>query len=79
MSVALNEQLGRQWKKPSFITSDALRWTLFIGTAIYLIAAFASLEVSWSRFMRGWGAVGDLSLRLRTRILAHGHQIFKRV
>ena len=48
----------RTWKRPPSITSPVLRWTLIIGAVIYLIAAFATIEVNWSRVYegleRGW-------------------------
>lgn len=58
MSAALQDRLGKPWKKPPFITSPALRWVLLIGAVLYLIAAIASIEVNWSRVYegleRGW-------------------------
>ncbi len=57
-SVALEDRVGKRWRKPHFITNPMLRWTLLIGGALYLIAAFASLEINWPRVYegleRGW-------------------------
>ncbi len=62
MSVATQSQLGSYlgtaWKKPSLIASAPLRWTLIIGSIIYLVLAFGSLEINWARVYtgleRGW-------------------------
>lgn len=62
MSVAthaqLEDYLGKAWKKPAFITSPAMRWTLIIGSVVYLVLAFGSIEVNWNRVYvgleRGW-------------------------
>lgn len=43
----------RTWTRPPSITNPALRWTLIIGAIIYLIAAFATIEVNWGRVYEG--------------------------
>jgi phosphonate transport system permease protein len=53
MTAALEARIGQPWKKPAFITSPVLRWTLIIGGLIYLIAAIYSIDVNWSRVVRG--------------------------
>jgi len=53
MSTELEQVLGRRWKKPPLIKRDWLRWLLGIGTVIYLVAAFATIEVNWSRVYEG--------------------------
>ncbi len=53
MSVALDARLGQPWKKPPFVKSPALRWTLIIGSILYLILALNSIEVNWARVYRG--------------------------
>lgn len=53
MSTALDARLGQPWKKPPFISSPALRWALLIGSVIYLILAFGSIDVNWTRVYRG--------------------------
>ena len=53
MSVALDDRLGKPWKKPPFIASPGLRWALLIGSVIYLILAVYSIDVNWSRVYRG--------------------------
>ncbi len=58
IGVKLSSRLGKPWRKPPFINSAPLRWTLLIGTVVYLILAFSSFEVNWSRVYagleRGW-------------------------
>lgn len=53
MSAALESRLGQPWKKPPFISSTVLRWTLIIGAIVYLILAIGSIEVNWARVYRG--------------------------
>ena len=53
MTTALDSRLGKPWKKPPCIASPALRWALFIGAVLYLIAAMYSIEVNWARVYRG--------------------------
>lgn len=47
-----------RWQRPPFIRSPLLRWTLILGTLLYLTLALASLDINWSRvsegLMRGW-------------------------
>lgn len=58
MGITLSSRLGKPWRKPPFITSALLRWTFLIGTVVYLVLAFGSLEVNWQRVYlgleRGW-------------------------
>lgn len=41
------------WKKPPFIESNLLRWSLGVGAAIYLALALGTLEVNWGRVAEG--------------------------
>lgn len=43
----------RIWKRPPIITNPTLRWTLIIGAIIYLIAAYATIDVNWGRVYEG--------------------------
>ena len=45
--------LSRTWKKPPFIKSAYLRWTLGLAVAIYLALAFGTMEVNWTRVAEG--------------------------
>jgi phosphonate transport system permease protein len=45
--------IGKPWKKPSFIQRPWLRWLLILGFVAYLIAAFSTIEVNWSRVYAG--------------------------
>ncbi len=53
MSSNLELKLGQAWSKPPFIKSPVLRWTLVICVLLYLVAAFSSIEVNWSRVYDG--------------------------
>ena len=53
MSVELEAVLGRKWKRPPFVTNPTLRWGLIIAFIGYLIAAYMTIEVSWSRVYEG--------------------------
>jgi len=41
------------WRRPRLIASARLRWFLWLAAAIYLAAAFGSLEINWSRIAEG--------------------------
>ncbi len=41
------------WKRPPYIKSSRLRWTLFLGAGIYLAAAVGTMEVNWQRVAEG--------------------------
>ncbi len=43
----------RHWTRPPSIANPVLRWTLIIGAVIYLIAAFATIDVNWTRVYEG--------------------------
>ncbi len=51
----------RQWKKPAFIANRFTRFSLYAGIALYLVLAFASLDINWARISqgleRGWAFV----------------------
>ena len=45
--------VNRVWKRPPFIKSPMLRWSLAIGAAVYLSAALGTMDVNWSRVAAG--------------------------
>ena len=45
--------IGKPWRKKSFIQRPWLRWLLLLGFAAYLIAAYLTIEVNWSRVYEG--------------------------
>ncbi|MEM6945066.1 MAG: phosphonate ABC transporter, permease protein PhnE [Pseudomonadota bacterium] len=53
MSVTLEARLGQPWRKPPLIQRAWLRWLLLVGSAVYLVAAIASIEVDWGRVWDG--------------------------
>ena len=46
-------KIGKPWKKPPFVQSNLLRWVLITGFVIYLIAAYMTIDVNWSRVYEG--------------------------
>ncbi|MEO1138350.1 MAG: phosphonate ABC transporter, permease protein PhnE [Pseudomonadota bacterium] len=50
---ALEDMLGKRWRRPPLVQRSWLRWALLIGFAAYLVAAIASVEVDWSRVYEG--------------------------
>ena len=46
-------RVGKPWKKPPFVQRAWLRWVLLIGAVAYLIAAFMTIDVNWSRVYEG--------------------------
>lgn len=51
--TTLDARVGQPWRKPPFIQRPWLRWTLLIGFVVYLIAAYFTIEVNWSRVYVG--------------------------
>ena len=45
--------LGTKWKKPPLVKKPWLRWVLGLGFIAYLIAAYLTIEVNWSRVYEG--------------------------
>ena len=42
-----------RWARPPLIRNPWLRWGLYLGTLVYLIAAFSTLDVNWQRVLDG--------------------------
>lgn len=53
MSHELDAVIGRPWRKPPLIKRAWLRWTLLVAALAYLVVAFATIEVNWSRVYEG--------------------------
>ncbi len=57
----LDDLIGRRWRKRPLVQRAWLRWTLWAGLAVYLVAAFLTIEVNWSRVYegldRGWAFI----------------------
>jgi phosphonate transport system permease protein len=45
--------IGRPWKRPPFVKRPWLRYTLLGGFLAYLIAAYLTIDVNWSRVYEG--------------------------
>ena len=41
------------WKKPPLIRNRTLRWTLWLGAAVYLSLALGTMEIDWGRVAEG--------------------------
>jgi len=41
------------WRRPPFIADTRLRWAIYGGAIIYLILAFATIDVNWVRVYEG--------------------------
>lgn len=52
-TVSETASAPRRWKKPPFIKSAWLRWSLGLGAAIYLALAFGTTDVNWNRVWEG--------------------------
>ena len=48
-----NSKYAETWKKPPFIKNPILRWSIFIGSIVYFVLAFATMEVNWTRVAEG--------------------------
>ncbi|SEW02297.1 phosphonate transport system permease protein [Aliiroseovarius sediminilitoris] len=53
MNTELETILGKPWKKKPFVQRAWLRWLLLIGFVAYLIAAYMTIEINWSRVYEG--------------------------
>ena len=42
-----------KWKKPPFIKSPTLRWSIIIGSLVYLALAFSTMDIDWERAAEG--------------------------
>lgn len=51
MSTVLAESRG--WKRPPLIRNAWLRWAIYLGALIYLVAALSSIDVNWERVSEG--------------------------
>ncbi|MEO8938824.1 MAG: phosphonate ABC transporter, permease protein PhnE [Burkholderiaceae bacterium] len=58
MSVAGPPLSTRTWKRPRLIANAQLRIAIQVGVIVYLVFAFGSLELNWTRialgFEKGW-------------------------
>ncbi|MDJ0610475.1 MAG: phosphonate ABC transporter, permease protein PhnE [Kiloniellales bacterium] len=51
--VAAPGTAPRRWKRPPLIANRRLRWALAIGVALYIAAAFGTVDVNWVRVYEG--------------------------
>ena len=54
----LDDMLGKGWRKPHFVRNPLLRYGLVAGFLAYLVAAYMTIDVNWTRVYegldRGW-------------------------
>ena len=43
------------WTRPPLIANPWLRWGLYLGLLVYLIAALSTLDINWQRVLVGLG------------------------
>jgi len=51
--LAVPQAGTRRWSRPPLITDRRWRWGLAIGVAVYLAAAFGTIDVNWARVYEG--------------------------
>ena len=51
--AALHTAGQRTWRPPPLIKRRWLRWVLGLGAALYLAAAFGTIDVNWARVYAG--------------------------
>ncbi len=44
---------SRRWRRPPFIANPLLRWSLWLGSAVYLALAFGTIDIDWGRIVDG--------------------------
>ena len=44
---------ARTWKKPHFIKSSLLRYSIYLGTITYFFLAVYTMDVNWTRVAEG--------------------------
>lgn len=49
----IQSRIGTPWKKPPFVQRAWLRWALLLGFVCYLIAAYLTIDVNWTRVYVG--------------------------
>lgn len=52
-TLDLDAMIGRKWHKPPLVKRAWLRHALLAGFAAYLVAAYLTIEVNWSRVYEG--------------------------
>ena len=49
----VQKKIGKPWNKPPLVGRKWLRWALFSAFIVYLILAYMTIEVNWSRVYVG--------------------------
>ena len=51
---------SRTWRPPRLVQSATTRWMIVVGVAAYLVLAYLSIEVNWTRVSEGFARAGRL-------------------
>jgi len=43
----------QRWQRESWVRNPVLRWALWLGLGLYVLLAFASMEINWLRVIEG--------------------------
>jgi phosphonate transport system permease protein len=54
MDAALQSAPRRTWRPPRLIETQWIRWAITLGVLLYLVLAFASIDVNWTRVSEGF-------------------------
>lgn len=66
MSTELEAILGKTWRRPPFVTNPMLRWGLLSAFCAYMVAAYMTIEINWSRVYEGLDRGGQFILAFMT-------------
>ena len=53
MSVVNETTYPARWRKPPLIKSGLLRWSLWLGAAVYIAIALGTMDIDWQRVAEG--------------------------
>jgi len=51
--MASTSPIQRYWKQPSLISNPRIRLAVWLGALVYLILAFTSMNINWTRVVEG--------------------------
>lgn len=67
-----------KWSPPPLVKNQYLRWLIYLAVIIYLVIAFNTIEVNWTRVVRGLDRAVEFVLGfLRPNFVTRGPEIFQ--
>jgi phosphonate transport system permease protein len=54
MDATLQSMPRRTWRPPRLVETSWVRWAITLGVLLYLVLAFASIDVNWTRVSEGF-------------------------